>query len=358
MTALDQSARRVRVLIAEDSAVVRELLSAIVSQDPGLEVVGVARTGREAVELTERLRPDIVLMDVHMPEMGGEEATRVILRSVPTPVVMISASLAAHEIELSFRALEAGALSLLNKPVGPTDPGFEAAAATICSTLRLMSEVTVVRRWSPAAPRHRRQWLAAEDSLGDVEVIAIAASTGGPRALAEVLSETADALGPAILVVQHLADGFVQGFASWLAGKTGRDVQVGKSGELVQPGRVYLAPDGAHMIVGRDRRVWLEPRRPTDVLCPAADPLLCSVAAVFGRRSIGVVLTGMGADGAEGLLEIRRAGGLTVVQDEASCVVFGMPRRAIEIGAARHVLAPAEIGRFLARAASEAGAKP
>lgn len=341
----DTVERRLRVLIAEDSAVSRVLLAAIVGGDPGFEVVAMAKTGREAVEMTERLRPDVVLMDAHMPEMSGAEATRRILQAAPTPVVMISASIAQGEAELSFEALEAGALTLLAKPVGPDDPAFDAASDAIRSTLRLMAEVPIVRRRQREAPV-RLPDPARRPSDGGVDVVAIAASTGGPRTLVDVLGGGSG--GPPVLLVQHMAEGFVSGFAGWLAGATGRAVIVATDGAPVVAGRVYVAPDGGNMVVGRQRRIRLEPPAPADVLFPRADPLLASVAAVYGERSAGVVLTGMGGDGAEGLLAIRRAGGRTIAQDEASCIVFGMPRRAVEIGAAEHVMAPEQIRSYLA----------
>ncbi|KZD06195.1 chemotaxis-specific protein-glutamate methyltransferase CheB [Oceanibaculum pacificum] len=338
--------RKIGVLIADDSLVCRELLTAIVEDDAVLEVIGTARNGREAVDMTHDLRPAVILMDVHMPEMDGVEATRRILRDTPTPVVMISASTGQAELDLSFTALDCGALAALQKPVSPNDPHFDQVADDLCRLLRLMAEVKVVRRRDPSAAFRETLPIQAQSVPS---VVAVASSTGGPTALLDVFADTRDNAGPAILVVQHLAKGFAEGFVSWLSERTGRDIRLATHGERIQSGQVRFAPTGVHMSVGANRTLQLSGCQPGQIHCPAGDVLLSSVARAYGSSAMGVVLTGMGADGAAGLLDIRSAGGMTVAQSEDSCVVYGMPRRAVEIKAAAKVLSPRQISQLLVR---------
>jgi two-component system chemotaxis response regulator CheB len=349
MTGQTDPRRKIGVLIADDSGVCRTLLAAIVADTADLEVVGLARNGREAVEMTGALRPAVVLMDVHMPEMDGVEATRRIVSETPTPVVMISAQSSGIDADNSFTALDCGALAVLQKPVSPDDPHFDQTADAICRQLRLMAEVKVVRRWARVAPTPESAAVAPVAPTAAPAVVAIASSTGGPTALVDILGPTRDGAGPAVLVVQHLADGFAEGFVTWLSQRTGRRITLAEEGERVRPGTVRFAPTGAHLSVDAGRCLRLAAGAPGEVYCPAGDVLLGSVARAYGPSAMGVVLTGMGADGAAGLLEIRRAGGWTVAQSEETCVVFGMPRRALDLNAAARTLSPREIGALFAR---------
>lgn len=336
----------IRVLVADDSATVREYLAFLLGEDPVLEVVGTARDGLEALEQAERLRPDIIVMDVHMPRMNGFEATRQIMERVPTPIVMVSASTSREEVAMTFEALKAGALTVVDKPGGPDHPKHAESARRLVETVRLMAEVKVVRRWprrerpAPPAP------LPARPDR-KIRLIAIGASTGGPQVVAEILRGLPREFGAPILLVQHIAPGFTEGLVEWLGQGTPLAVRLAEAGESVRPGAVYVARDGAQMGITKDGRIRLTKELTEDGFCPSASYLFQSVALAYGRSAIGILLTGMGRDGAVGLRRLREAGGLTIAQDEASSVIFGMPGEAIRLGAVEHVLSPEQISGMI-----------
>lgn len=345
----------IRVLVAEDSAVVREHLLYLLDRAAALQVVGTARDGLDAVEQAKRLKPDVVLMDVHMPRMNGYDATRRIMEEVPTPIVMISASFNRDEVGMTFEALKAGALTVLEKPAGPEHPLHAEQARQLVETLRLMAEVKVIRRWPrrqapPAPPR------LDASSNRRIRIIAVGASTGGPAVTAEILEKLPRGFEIPLLLVQHIAPGFVGGLADWLGGQTALTVKLAEPGEPVRPGTVYLAPDKYQMGVSRDERIRLTVGEAAeDGFSPSASYLFRSVAEAYQRSAMGVLLTGMGRDGASGLLRLREVGGLTVAQDKESSVIFGMPGEAVRLGAAELVLSPEEIAALignLARAGS------
>ncbi len=338
----------IRVLIAEDSAVTREYLLFVMDEDPGLEVVGVACNGEEAVEFAERLRPDVIVMDVHMPVLDGFDATRQIMERAPTPIVMATASSSQSETRSGFRALEAGALILLDKPPGPWDPDHEEAARELVRTVKLMAEVKVVRRWAPggsangAAPPPPRF-----EPVRSPRVIAIGASTGGPQALATILSALPGTLPVPVVLVQHISHGFVDGFVDWLGTRTELPAVLAAPGQDLRPGTVHVAPGDRHLGITREGRITLTGGPPINGFRPSITHLFDTVAKACGREAVGVLLTGMGRDGAAGLRRMRDAGALTIAQDEASSVVFGMPGEAVLLGAAMDVLAPEEIAGAL-----------
>jgi two-component system chemotaxis response regulator CheB len=343
----------IRVLVAEDSAVTREYLVYLLEQDPTLKVVGTARDGMDAVEQAVQLRPDVILMDVHMPRLNGFEATRLIMERVPTPIVIVSASFSGDEEALTFEALRAGAITMVEKPVGPDQPGQSESAEKIAETVRLMSEVKVVRRW----PRRPRAFLPAAvvaPRERAVRVVAIGASTGGPAALAEILEGLPGDLPFPVLVVQHTAHGFTEGLVDWLTHGTRLAVKLARSDEPALPGTVFVAPERLQMGITKSGRIRLVQEPAEDNFCPSAGHLFESVAEAFGPAAVGILLTGMGRDGAKGLLRLRERGAVTIAQDEETSVVFGMPGEAVRIGAAQHVLPPdriAELVRSLAKSA-------
>ncbi|MBI3456964.1 MAG: chemotaxis-specific protein-glutamate methyltransferase CheB [Candidatus Rokubacteria bacterium] len=341
----------IRVLVAEDSAVTREYLVYLLGEDPGLHVVGAARDGREAVEQAERLKPDVIVMDVHMPRMNGFEATREIMERVPTPIVIVSASISREEVAITFQALKAGALTAVDKPGGPDHPGHAEDARRLLETVKLMAEVKVVRRWrtrerpiplSPLPPKPDRK----------IRLIAIGASTGGPQVVAEILRTLPGNLGAPILLVQHIAPGFTAGLVEWLGQETRLPVKPAEPGEAVRPGTVYLAVDGSQMGITREGRIRLTREPAEDGFAPSVSYLLQAAAEAYGRSAMGILLTGMGRDGATGLKRMREAGGLTVAQSEESSVIFGMPGEAIRLGAAEYVLSPEQIAGLIRTLAS------
>lgn len=345
-----------RVLIAEDSIAARELLVAILSADPGIEIVGTARDGHEAVEMTRRLRPDVVTMDINMPGIDGFEATALIMTEAPTPIVIISAAVDVRDVSVSMNALRAGALALERTPE-PAGKDFEEAAAHLASTVKAMAGVKVVRhRRSPFAPSPDVSFLADAPASARARIIAIAASTGGPAALARILADLPAGFPVPILIVQHIAGGFVRGLASWLNTVSPLDVVVARDGELLRESTVYLASDDAHLGVSADLRIRFDRGRPIAGFRPSATHLFESVAGVFGPSAIAVVLTGMGHDGVEGLPAVRTGGGRVLSQDESSSVVFGMPRAAIASGMVDEIVPlPSISGRLIRMAGTKGG---
>jgi two-component system, chemotaxis family, protein-glutamate methylesterase/glutaminase len=339
----------IRLLLVEDSAVQRELLLYVLEEVGGFEVVGVAADGEDAVTQAAALRPDVILMDCHLPKMDGIAATRVIMETCPTPIVVATATTLRGDVQFTFEAISNGALAVANKPVAPGTPAYDRVAAQLVRTLRLMSEVKVVRRWpvSSAPSPAVRGVVTPPAPRGVAEMVALTGSTGAPGIIAEILAAVGPALHAPILVVQHMTEGFSEGFGLWLTSRTGVPTQLGSDGLQTRPGHVYLAPDNTHMGVDSTGRIQLSTGPEVDGFRPSATHLLNAVAHAYGARGIGVVLSGMGRDGATGLRDLHHAGGLTIAQDEASSVVFGMPAEAIRLGAAAHVLPPGDIAQLI-----------
>ena len=334
----------IRVLIAEDSAVTREYLRWLIDDAEGLEVAGVANDGQQAVELAERLKPDVILMDVHMPQMDGFEATRLIMERHPTPIVMATASSSKAETRGAFEALDAGALILLDKPPAPWDPGHDEAAGELLRAVKLMAEVKVVRRWAPR-PTPQEPPLFAR--VRDPRVIAIGASTGGPQVLSAILAGLPGPLSVPLLLVQHISEGFIEGFVDWLGTRTPMEVVLAERGDELRPGTVHVAGSDRHMGIEGDGRIAFDAGPPLNGFRPSISHLFGSVARCCGRESVGILLSGMGRDGADGLRRMREAGALTIAQDEATSVIFGMPGEAVRLNAAVEVLAPEQIAEQL-----------
>ncbi len=311
----------------------------VLQSTPGIQVVGTARNGAEAIRLTRRLKPDIITMDIHMPEMDGLEATRLIMNEMPRPIVIVSASIAQNERDLTFSALQAGALSVLEKPTIYDAPEIHYRLA---NQVKLMAEVKVVRRWSNSAstpaPAPQLPPRKKTEGKANLQIVTIASSTGGPGILAEILRGLPASFSLPILIVQHITPGFGEGLAAWLDGQTSLKVRLARHSDEPHPGEVLIAPDDHHMQINGMGLVALSKTAPFHGLRPAANVLFHSVAQVYGATAVGMILTGMGGDGAEGLLAIRQAGGRTIAQDKETCIVFGMPAVAIEMGAAEQIL--------------------
>lgn len=366
-----------RVLIVEDSAVSRQLLTRILSSDPDIEVIGTAINGEEALEFLDRQMPDVVTMDIIMPRMDGYETTRRIMETKPLPVVIVSASLSREEVERSWKAVDAGAVAVLEKP-GFGDIGVKGGnAERLVETVKLMSQVKVVGRRGrrndvrkgaitqpPVPPRvqstqmgetGRGTRVAAQSPVlpsvpptaGTVQVVAIGASTGGPPALREILGRLPTDFDAPILIVQHISPGFSQGFVDWLNGCCPMNVQLAAHGERAMPGNAYIAPDGCQMGIDRRRTIQVRPDKPKNGIAPSVAWLFKSTIDAFGAQAIGVLLTGMGRDGAEELKLMKDRGAPTIAQDKETCVVYGMPGEAMRLEAVKYSLPIEKIGDML-----------
>jgi two-component system chemotaxis response regulator CheB len=326
----------IRVLVADDSPTARALLVAILMSDPEIAVVAEARNGVEAVELTCKRRPDLVTMDVRMPGMDGFEATKEIMITAPTPILIVTSSIVIENVETSMHALRAGALAVLAKPAGPGAPGFEEAAQQLLVHVKALSQVKVVRHW--------RQRQRAEKSrpgvraTSRVQAVAVATSTGGPAALHRLLADLPGDYPVPILVVQHISKGFAGGLADWLNKESPLHVKLAEEGETLAAHTVYLAPGDRHLGLSGPGTVQLACSPPVGGFRPSGTFLFQAAARAFGPAAVAVILTGMGDDGVEGLRAVRQAGGRSIAQDEKSSVIFGMPGSAVAAGLADQVL--------------------
>ena len=347
----------IKVLVVEDSAVVREFLVHVLGSDPAIRIVGTADDGEDALEAVARLQPDVITMDIHMPKMDGLEATRRIMETHPTPIVIVSGSTDPQEIATTFRAMEAGALAVLCRPAGIGHPENGPSVRELVQTVKLMSEVKVVRRW-PRVRRDAEVPRLAEPVLGrapaKIRIVAIGASTGGPPVLQSILTNLSKALPAPILIVQHMAAGFTQGFVQWLAQSSSLPVHLAMHGEHLLPGHVYVAPDELQMKVERSWSIALTRDAPENGLRPSVSYLFRSLAEVYGSGVLAGLLTGMGRDGADELKLLRNGGALTFAQDKESSVVHGMPGEAIRLDAVTLVLSPEKIAATLTSLASNA----
>jgi two-component system chemotaxis response regulator CheB len=343
----------IKVLVVDDSTVARESLVYLLNADPDIQVIGTARNSEEACAAIQSVRPDVVTMDIHLPVMNGFQTTRRIMETCPTPIVIVSRSNDHGSLTTTFRAVEAGALAVVAQPPGIDDPDHAAMAQELIRTIKLMSEVKVVRRWAhlqgqpakrtaPAAPEVRYQ------SAAGIKCVAIGASTGGPAALQTILANLPAAFPAPLLIVQHMTPGFIAGLVAWLAQASGWPIHIVKSEETPLAGHAYIAPDGFQMKVASSGRLVLTQDAPENGVRPSVSYLFRSVACTYGPAAAGVLLTGMGKDGAHELRMMREKGAVTLAQDRASAVVHGMAGEAIRLDAASYVLPPLEIAAALA----------
>lgn len=349
--------KKIRVLVVDDSALVRSLLSEIVNRQMDMECVGVANDPLMAREMIRELSPDVITLDIEMPRMDGLDFLARLMRLRPTPVVMIS-TLTEHGAEATMRALELGAVDFVSKPrIGVVD-GLSDLSDQIVEKVRVAAKANV-RRAATVSPsdgavlRERVSVIpptvATRNSFSTEKLVFIGASTGGTEAIKEILIRL-PADFPAVLVTQHMPPGFTKTFAARLNGLSKLAVQEAVNGERLLPGHAYIAPGGLQFRVDRSGANYLavvEDGEPVNRHKPSVEVLFKSAAKIAGRNAYGVLLTGMGNDGAKALREMKDAGSYNYVQDEASCIVFGMPREAILQGAADEVLPPAEIAQAL-----------
>jgi two-component system chemotaxis response regulator CheB len=376
---------RIKVLVADDSPLVREILKDMISGERDLQLVGEAVNGREAVILTQRLRPDIITMDVMMPVMNGLEAVEEIMAYTPTPILIFSSVLDDKEMDVAFNAIARGALDVMEKPKVPGERQFDRIRAELLGKLRLLARIRVIshlrgkHKPAPARaaaesappPENRRaegrprERLKPEPAEGEESsefpplplpsgrvkrrLVAVGASTGGPKALVQIFRRIPRAFPVPVLTVQHIAPSFAPGLVAWLNRESPLTVVLAKDKSTPEPGMVYIAPTGVHIILERGL-IRFSDGAPVHSCRPAVDVLFQSVAAGVGEQAVGVLLTGMGHDGAQGLKAIHDRRGFTLVQDEKTSVIFGMPKSAIDLGAADEVVSLPEMPAAILRA--------
>jgi two-component system chemotaxis response regulator CheB len=339
----------INVLVVDDSPVALQYLVHLLESDPQIRVIGTAADGHEAIEFVARTRPDVVLMDIHMPRLDGFEATRSIMQTTPVPIVICSGTTDPKEVATTFRTLEAGALAFVEKPVGMEHADYESSTKHLLQTVKLMSEVKVVRRWSTLRVNPAAVAGAGGEKSALANVVAIGASTGGPPVLQTILSSLPKDFPAPLLIVQHIAHGFLSGLVEWLNQTTGWRVHIATHGIRPLPGHAYFAPDDFHMGLTATGQIFLSREEPENGLRPAVSFLFRTVSAACGGLAVGVLLSGMGRDGATELKLLRDAGAETIAQDRESSVVHGMPGEAIKLGGASHVLPAEKIADTLIR---------
>ncbi|MBI3581856.1 MAG: chemotaxis-specific protein-glutamate methyltransferase CheB [Nitrospinae bacterium] len=352
--------RKTRVLLVDDSPLALVLLKRMVASAPDLEVVGAAKDGREALELIPGANPDVVCTDLHMPVMDGLELTREIMRDFPRPILVVSASVSEGNRNV-FELIEAGAVDVLPKPKGGGEEEFAAQAGDLIGKIRILSGVRVFRRRKKGAEKPKTAPpLEARfpKKPGRFQIVAMGGSTGGPQAFQLILSRFPAGFNLPIVCVQHIGEFFADGLREWLGSVCDLRVEIAKEGAEPTAGVVYFPPGGADLVFDEAGKFKYLYDTPINGHRPSIDLTFGSVAKRFGSGAIGVLLTGMGRDGAEGMREIADAGGMTIAQDEATSIVFGMPKSAVELGAVQSVLPLEEIAPAIMRAVAQNGGTP
>ena len=342
----------INVFIVEDSLVTRQHLKHLLERDGTMRVIGMAEDGMGAISFLQENTPDVITMDINMPGMNGLDATRRIMETAPLPIVIVSASYNRNDVEMTFRAIEAGAVAIIEKPFGKGHPDHEAMSDTLIRTVMLMSEVKVIKRrpkkLSSSAISHPiPSHIKHETVHNNIKIITIGASTGGPLVIRTILSGLRKGFPAPLMIVQHIASGFLKGLVDWLIETTEHPIHIAVNCERMLPGHAYLAPDDSHMGVERAGRIVLSKSAPENGVRPSVSYLFRSASDVFGKDMAGVLLTGMGCDGAKELKLMKDRGAVTIAQDKKSSVVFGMPGEAVKLGGARHILPPDTISATL-----------
>jgi two-component system chemotaxis response regulator CheB len=334
-----------KVLVVDDSVTARQMLVNLIGTTSDMAVIGEASNGKQAVQLARELHPDVILMDLVMPDMDGLEATREIMDLAPTPIVMISASLETNEANIAFQAIRVGALMAVQKPRGPHHQDYATQSQIFLNMVRAMASVKVIHHWNRQKIPTRTK--PAQIKVAPPHLVAVAASTGGPAALAEIIQNLPADFPLPIVIVQHIAPDFVFSLREWLSGLTPLKIEIAQKGRTPLPGHIYLAPGNAHLSLTTAQSFDLDLEQHGEPHMPSGNVLLTSVARSYGTHAIGIVLTGMGSDGARGLRAMYDAGAFTIAQNEATSVVYGMPRDAIELGAAQQILPVQDIAQTL-----------
>ena len=332
---------RIRVIIADDSSLARGLLRNFLESDEGIEVVGEASNGRQAVDMAHALKPDLITMDLEMPVMSGLQAIKEIMCSKAVPILVVSS---VADAQNALAAMGCGALEVVRKP-----DYSPAEAADFVAKVRMLAGVSVITRIRPRLAPPAAMTSATSLPVARVavpqtarssvrRVFAMACSTGGPQALAQILPALPADFPCPVLIAQHISDGFAQGMVDWLSGLCKLPVRLAAEGDFLQAGAIHISPSEYHLRITSAHAVRLFECGVQDLFHPSCDVMLDSVAEIFGRQAVGIILTGMSSDGARGIARIREQGGMTLAQDEASSVIYGMNRVAIEAGSVQKIL--------------------
>lgn len=334
----------INVLIVEDSMTVGTYLEYLINREADMNVIGRVANGKEAVEFVKKKKPDLITMDIEMPIMNGLEATRQIMSTDPLPIVIITASRNARETKMTMQALESGAVTLIEKPGAFTSSAGKSEAKEMITTIRLMAEVKVVTR--RIKQKKELHVLPEQKDLARIKVIAIGVSTGGPAVLRELLPKLPADFPYPVVIVQHIASGFIQGMIDWLNNSLALQAKIAEYGEEIQRGKIYFAPDKHNLQITQSGKVSLTPCEPGKI-CPSVASLFSSVHSSYRSQAAAIMLTGMGRDGAKEMKNLHDAGAITIAQSKESALIYGMPAEAVKLNAVRYILSTHEIAEFL-----------
>lgn len=347
----------IKVLIVEDSPIVTLILRRILALSPEIQVVGTAGNGLEALEMMPKVQPDVICTDLHMDKMNGLELTQTVMATTPKPILVISASVQEENQENVFKLLEAGAVDIFPKPAAGLKSDYDRAAQELISKIKILSGVSVFTHRHPKSnsrgglnrEKLQRPVHNDDDNRKLYKIVAIGASTGGPQALYNICSQLPASLPVPVICVQHISEGFLQGLVDWLAGGCNLPVRIADSGEFPKAGTIYFSPERYHLLLNDKGRFVYSHAPGEGGHRPSITVMMKSMAQYYGKRTVGVLLTGMGRDGADGMQAIAHAGGFTIAQDEETCVVFGMPKEAIALGGVQKILPVTAIAPLLSR---------
>jgi len=337
----------IRVLLVEDSLLQLHIIKSFLASAPDVKVVGTAVNGLEALKILPELKPDVVCTDYHMPVMDGLEFIEKAVEVYPCPILVLSISVQPNQLDNIFKMLSAGAIDVMSKPIATGGVIGREDGNKLIEKIRILSGVKLIKRRGHAStpPLNPKCNLPRRNDLP--KIIAIGASTGGPQALEVILSSLVDNFPVPIVCIQHMSHGFMPGMLSWLRDLCKLEIEIASNGTIPQPGHLYFAPEDRHLTIDKEGKFQYVIPMPEDIYQPGANQLFKSVAEAYGADSVGIILSGMGRDGAEGMKAIFDANGETIAQDEATSVIFGMPAAAIELGAVCNVLPVDQIGPFL-----------
>lgn len=345
----------ISVLLVEDSPVALEILDRLLASSPDIKVVGKACNGKEAIDLIPKLQPKVICTDLHMKEMDGLELTKQVMANHPRPILVVSTSVQKENTNTIFELLQAGAVDVFPKPNTGLASDYEQVKRDLINKIKILSGVTVfTKRQTPPvkSPISVNNFVFPTNTTRTIRAVAIGASTGGPQALHKIIAQLPANLPVPVICTQHISKGFLQGLVDWLDSECKVKVKIAQVGEIPTPGTVYFAPDDNHLEIDTQGKFIYGSPLPVDGHCPSVTVSFRSVAKFYGRAAMSILLTGMGKDGAAGMQAVAQAGGITIAQDEKTCVVFGMPSEAISLGVAKHVLPIQDIAPLLLKKVS------